>query len=160
MQVSIFVCVLRRVSMWLICSAVWLMTPGVSEHWRSALSGYSELTQCERAVVDTKPRVISKILGHSLTCTSASALQEYFHSLREGECSFYTRTHIQSRGKDTCCLLALFPPLAGNRSLKRPERLSERPENTVISTLVFYIAMPQTYKVWSFIFSNICKLHK
>lgn len=72
------VCVGVRVSMRVICCAVWLMTPGVSEHRRSALSGYSELTYCEWIIVDTKPRVSSQSFAYSLTCTPASKLLEYF----------------------------------------------------------------------------------
>lgn len=79
-----------------------------------------------------------KILGYSLTCTSASALQDYFSlAERKGECSFHTRTHIQSPGKDTDCLLSFFPLLyAENRSLKG-QNGSPRGQSTEIISLVF-----------------------
>lgn len=91
------VCVLQRVSMWLICSAVWLMTAGVSEH--QPILVILSWPQCERAKVDAEPRAIAKILGHSLTCTSASAPQEYFPLLREGSVRLLHKDRHSISGK-------------------------------------------------------------
>lgn len=80
-----------------------------------------------------------KILGYSLTCTSASALRE---------CSFYTRTHIQSPGKDTHCLLSFFPTLCWKSLSERPNWLSERPKHRDNQTYINILSHHRSTKFY------------
>lgn len=110
-------CVLWPVPMQLVCSAVindsrGERTSAVSPFWLFWADLVWEGHSGHKASGNLK------ILGHSLTCTSASALQEYFHVLREGSTvSTQGHTFNQQERTLTVCLHS-FPLYAENRFVK------------------------------------------
>lgn len=93
------VCVLRHVSVQPVCSAVindsrGERTSAVSPFWLF----WADLVLTGRSGHNASGDL--KILGHSLTCTSASAPQEHFHSLGEGN-TVSTQGHTFSHRERT-----------------------------------------------------------
>lgn len=139
------------VCVWLICSAARLMTPGGSEHWRSNLCGYSELTQCEWT---QSLRCIQNPWLLSHLCISLSAAGTLSPAGREGgECSLHTRAHIES-GKGHWLFSCMLSSSDWKSHSERP-KMAFRKSKAYICT---FGDKSQTYKVWAL--RNICKSHK
>ncbi|KAF3691876.1 hypothetical protein EXN66_Car007551 [Channa argus] len=87
------------------------MTPGVSEHQRSALSGYSELTWCEWAIVDTKPRVISKSLAILSPVHQPQHNRNIYTCLERGEQFLHKDKHSITRKGHSLFACILSPSM-------------------------------------------------